>query len=328
MDSSPPRSLSAVFQRLFLGFKPPGKPGSDPVVPEVPPSGPNVKRSVLDAVIADYKHFTSDAGNLGATSRERLKSHLERIYEVEKTLPGLDQQMSDAMNPTTPSAGVVGGSASCKLPPETKEGQLPDPKGNGVPPISPDLIEPYWKKLVELYAMGLHCDVFRFGNLMASGSAERIVFVGDMDYNGQKRAVAHKDNGHNYWHAWDPKGGFAKELEEHINFLCRQMAFFVKALDDKAYPQANGKTFWENQLVILTTELDNHSNADHATDRTFHLVSPAGGKVKTNVLMTENSPQVTSVDFYETLLKGVGISDPTDFGDASKRKGLATGVLT
>ncbi|MCG5055189.1 MAG: DUF1552 domain-containing protein [Myxococcales bacterium] len=329
MDNNPPRSLAAIFQRLFVGFTPPGKPGTDPVTPPPPSSGPNLKRSVLDAVIDDYKHFTSEAGNLGATSRERIRSHLDRIYEVEKTLPGLDQQMQDAMNPTTPTGGTSGGSASCKVPASTNEGQLPDPNKNGVPPVSPDLIEAYWKKLVDLYAMGLHCDIFRFGNLMASGSAERIIFKGTMQYNGQQRSVDHGKNGHDYWHAWDPKGNsFARELDEHINFLCRQMVTFVKALDDKSYPQANGKTFWENQLVILTTELDNHSNSAHATENTFHLVSPAGGKVKTNVLLTENSPKVTYVDFYETLLKGIGINDPSDFGLAKERKGLATGVLT
>lgn len=326
IDTNPPRSLGAIFKRLFENFEPPGDPGTKP--PKEPPKGPNLKRSVLDAVIADYKHYTSEAGNLGATSRERLRSHLDRIYEVEKTLPGLDQQMQDAMNPTTPSGGGAGGSASCKVPAETKEGQLPDSSGRGVPTISPALIESYWKQMVNLYTMGLHCDLFRFGNLMASGAAERIVFKGEMEYNGQKRNLNHSKNGHDFWHAWNPSGNsFDQELDEHINFLCRQMVHFVKALDDKAYPQANGKTFWENQLVILTTELDNHSNMAHQTDRTFHLVSPAGGKVKTGVLMTENSPQVTYVDFYETLLKGIGIDNPTDFGLATDRKGLATGVL-
>lgn len=328
MDNNPPRSLGAIFERLFVGFKPPSKPGTDPTpVPEPMPSGPNLKRSVLDAVIEDYRHYTSDAGNLGATSRERIRSHLDRIYEVEKTLPGLDAQMQDAMGPGTPSGGGVGGSATCKVPAETKEGRLPDPNNNGVPPIDPTLIENYWKKMVELYAMGLHCDIFRFGNLMASGSAERIIFRGKLDYNGQVRSVEHGKNGHDYWHDWTPSNQFAKELDEHINFLCRQMVFFIKALDDANYKQANGKTFWENQLVILTTELDNHSNRDHATDRTFHLVSPAGGKVKPGVLMTESSPQVTYVDFYETLLKGIGIENPSEFGLASQRKGLATGVL-
>ncbi|MDX2019722.1 MAG: DUF1552 domain-containing protein [Deltaproteobacteria bacterium] len=321
MDTNPPRSLKAIFDRLFVGFKPPGNPGTDPVPT---PSGPNLKRSVLDAVVADYKFYTSSAGNLGATSRERIKSHLDRIYEVEKTLPGLDAQMQNATNPSGP---LSGGSSSCKVPAATNEGQLPDPNNNGVPPISPDLIESYWKKMVDLYAMGLHCDIFRFGNLMASGSAERIIFKGSMNYNGQTRSVNHGKNGHDYWHDWSPSNNFAQELEEHINFVCRQMVFFVKALDDKAYVQANGKTFWENQLVVVTTELDNHSNMDHATDRTFHLVSPAGGKIKPGVLMAESSPQVTYVDFYETLLKGFGIENPSDFGLASQRKGLATGVL-
>lgn len=323
MDNNPPRSLKAVFDRLFLGFKPPTQPGPDPG-PNPEPSAPNLKRSILDAVLDDYKFYTSAAGNLGATSRERIRSHLDRIYEVEKTLPGLDQAMNGAMNPTGP---VVGGAAACKVPPATSEGQLPDPNNNGVPPISPDLIEAFWKKMVELYAMGLHCDIFRFGNLMASGSAERIIFKGTLNYNGQQRTVSHGKNGHDYWHDWTPGYSFAKELEEHINFVCRQIVTFVKALDDKAYPQANGKTFWENQLVIVTTELDNHSNKDHATQRTFHLVSPAGGKVKTGVLMTENAAQVTYVDFYETLLKGIGIENPSDFGLAAQRKGLAADVL-
>ena len=57
----------------------PGGASTDPAVV----TERHLKRSVLDAVIGEYKHYTGAASPLGAESKAKLAVHLDNIRNVE-----------------------------------------------------------------------------------------------------------------------------------------------------------------------------------------------------------------------------------------------------
>ena len=65
-----PRDL---FERVFGTVAKAGDAADD--------NAQRLRRSVLDAVVDEYKYFTSVHSPLGATSKARVSEHLERIRE-------------------------------------------------------------------------------------------------------------------------------------------------------------------------------------------------------------------------------------------------------
>ncbi len=91
----------AIFTRLFTGTRPPPTP-TDPAA-----KLPDVRRSVLDAVLADGQSLQA---RLGAADKQRVEQHLESIRAIEKRLqtvpPGNGTTLPPACtNPITPAVG-------------------------------------------------------------------------------------------------------------------------------------------------------------------------------------------------------------------------------
>jgi len=79
----PERRPTRIFEQMFgtLTAETPSGDTDPALVKER-----HVKRSVLDAVIGEYQHYTSDASPLGAESKAKLAVHLDNIRSVEMRL--------------------------------------------------------------------------------------------------------------------------------------------------------------------------------------------------------------------------------------------------
>jgi hypothetical protein len=96
-----PREL---FERVFGAL--PGFDASDP-------RELRVQRSVLDAVVEQYKHLSGARSPLGAASKTRLSEHLDRIREYEQRAFTTDSAAARRRAPQEPAASRLlhGGAA-------------------------------------------------------------------------------------------------------------------------------------------------------------------------------------------------------------------------
>jgi len=100
----------ALFTRLFTGTRPPPNP-TDPAA-----KLPDVRRSVLDAVLADGQSLQA---RLGAVDRQRVEQHLESIRAIEKRLQTVPPGNGTTLPPacTSPTAPAVGKDTRSEAPP-------------------------------------------------------------------------------------------------------------------------------------------------------------------------------------------------------------------
>ncbi|MGF1465618.1 MAG: DUF1552 domain-containing protein [Sandaracinaceae bacterium] len=258
------------------------------------------RRSVLDAVIGDYRHFSQDAAGLSAASRRRIADHLERIREIEGRL-----FPPEGEPPVEPKG--------CAAPSGVTDPSLP--YGQEAVTIDEQLDVDTWARaqrlLADLYAMALRCDLARFGNLTFQSSGERVRQRGDYDYNGQTIRFDDQDFHHELWH----RRTFP-EVEYHTHYIMAQFAYFLSALDDPTYTDENGGTLLDNMLVMIGAELGDGSA--HNTVSTFHAISGANERFRTGGLIDVDS---SSVNLYNTCLQALGVArvmgDRTHYDEGS-----------
>ena len=118
-----------------------------------------IDRSVLDAVVEQYRHYTGPNSPLGRTSRNRIADHLERIreYETRTFSP-------DAVDPRAPGLPTRS---------ELAHGGAADPGGEGIDMKIDDLSKE-WRLMADLYAMAVELDRVRFGSLTFLAAGETI----------------------------------------------------------------------------------------------------------------------------------------------------------
>ncbi len=261
-----------------------------------PPKGPDdlkarhYDRSVLDSMLDQYQHYTSDAGGLGAGSQARIKDHLDKVRELERKLFPED--------------------IGCTIPSDPGDmpllhGQSVD-NGGGGPELFVDEWVPWWQSLADIYALAVLCDVTRFGMVMFQSGGERIRLNGDWDYNGQP--ITFNDvadsigvgGSHEYWHSYQASNANT-QMRWHTHFIMAQMAHFLSAIDDPDYADANGQTVLENALITIGTELGNGN--PHDLESVFHMVSQANGRFAPGTYDLDRS----GTDLYNTILQGHGI---------------------
>lgn len=300
---------SEVWKRLFggnLSAPPPGMDTGDAA------KWAKYQKSVLDTALEDYKHLSGEAGGLGTQSRLRIKEHMDRLRELEQAI-----QLNP--NPAAPTELPSSCSKVANVGPDPKLWEDAQSAPPNKPTIVPSNWTKYWDTMTTLYAMGLHCDLFRFGNVTFQGAAERAKFKGAYDYNGQTVMFNDSTDHHELWHAWS--GNDIAAMNWHMHFILDQSVRFLQKLDDPAYPQANGKTFLESHLLLMSTELGN--GAKHEINDVLHGVTGAGGKLKTGVV--DANARMSSVDFYNTCLEAVGVTQK--MGDLKFSKGTLSSLL-
>lgn len=254
-----------------------------------------LKRSVLDTVVDQYKHFKSVNSPLGAASKARIADHLDRIREFEARA----FSMADR-----PSHGVA-------LPPRSAipHGGPADPGGEGIDMTLNDLTTE-WRLMADLYALAIQTDRVRFGALTFLAAGERIRLTGDYMYNGEKRFefddAARLSKGgsggcsHEWWHQFNEKKSNA-DLRAHAHMKMREVAYFLGKLADENSIDANGQTILENAMLTVSTESGDgrHSDVKRELSGVFHAISGANGRFKTGRIMDVGHE---GIDVYNTML--------------------------
>jgi len=297
-----------VFERVFGTL---GDVGEDDFRKE------RLKRSVLDAVVGQYRQITGANSPLGAASKRRVADHLDKIREFEQRAYEMSARHPDSPELPPRSALLHGGEA--------------DPGGEGID-ITLDELTTEWRLMADLYALAIQTDRVRFGALTFLAAGERIRLTGDYLYNGEKRFTF--DDGaqlnasgaagcsHEWWHKFNPDKENV-QLRAHAHMKMRELAYFLGKLDNEDAVDANGKSILENMLLTISTESGDgrHSDVKRELSGVFHAITSANGRFKTGDIMEVGKE---GVDVYNTMLDAMGASDR--LGPASRDRTDVDGI--
>ncbi len=258
-----------------------------------------LKRSVLDSVVDQYKHYTGPNSPLGAASKSRVAEHLDRVREYE--------QRAFEMGRRDPRAP--------KAPPRSNlaHGGVADPGGEGID-ITLDELTSEWRLLADLYALAIQMDRVRFGAVTFLAAGERIRLKGDYEYagrkifkfddGGQRQKSGSNGCSHEWWHDFNEKKR-NEQLRAHAHMKMREVAYFLGRLDGADCKEPNGKTILENSLITISTESGDgrHNDVKRELSGVFHAVTGANGRFKTGQIMDVGAE---GIDVYNTVLKAMG----------------------
>ena len=296
-----PRDL---FQRVFGTV---GIPGAEKDVRRE-----RLKRSVLDSVVDQYKYFTGANSPLGSASKSRVKDHLDRIREYEQRAFEMKEKHPQAPDIPPPSKLLHGGVA--------------DPGGQGID-ITLEELTTEWRLMADLYALAIQTDRTRFGSLTFLAAGERIRLTGSYEYGGRKifefdDARQHNASGdqgcsHEWWHQFRPNAK-NEALRAHAHMKMRELAYFLKRLDDDESKDANGKSILENSLITISTESGDgrHNDVKRELSGVFHAITAANGRFKTGQIMDVGAE---GIDVYNTVIDGMDVKNRLGPADREHR---------
>ena len=258
-----------------------------------------LKRSVLDSVLDEYKHYLGPNSPLGATSKGRISDHFDRIREYEQRAFGVQQ----------------GGKGGPRMPARSllPHGGKADPGGEGID-ITLEQLTAEWRLLADLYAFAIQTDRARFGSITFLAAGERIRLKGTYRYGGRKifefddagqhRASGSKGCSHEWWHKFNEKKD-NEQLRAHAHMKMREVAYFLNLLAGPDAREANGKTILENSLFTISTESGDgrHNDTKRELSGVFHAISSAGGRFKTGRIL---DLKAEAIDVYNTMLTSMG----------------------
>lgn len=292
----PERRPSRIFEQLFGGIS--GKPaGGEPEPGAVAES--HMRRSVLDAVIGEYKHFTGDASPLGAASKARLAVHLDNIRNVEKRLAPVEDAIDDALAQECSLPNAVADPGT-NVPYDLDQGG----SGGSAPIIQHEDFSAAFQLQGELMALALRCDVLRFGSMLFVGSGGHVGLRGTYSALGASvnfsqdlpGTSAHDAYFHN--NRWD-------KCRLHAHYCNANLASALLSMDDPNYLEANGKTVLDNTLVIIGTDYGGGgTSTGHTPEGVFHAVAGGNGHFRPGF----NDKVYNVIDLYETILKPYRLS--------------------
>jgi hypothetical protein len=256
------------------------------------------RRSVLDAVLDQYRSWTGGASPLGAAEKAKLADHLEQIRTYEtRAFP----------EPVEPGDG-----GGCPIPNrpaalDILNGQAPDPEGEGID-IDLDPWVSWWRLMVDIFVLAVRCDRTRFGGVMFQSAGERIRLKGAYDYDGRRiyDFDDRRDRGrggsggcsHEFWHRYD-RNGANPEMRHHTHFIMAQVAYFLDRM--KGETDVDGGNLLDNSLITVSTELGDGN--PHNLESVFHAVTSAGGRFKPGT----HDVDAEGLDLYNTILGAYGI---------------------
>lgn len=248
------------------------------------------RKSVLDLVGSEYEAVK--AAGYPASTVSLIDDHLTILRGVEKRINDLADK---------------GSANACVLPaagPDTdaKNGSL-----NGYMQHWDTL----WPLIVDIYVAGLRCDLFRFGNLILTNGGDEF----SHSFGGNEAEDIHGDWFHQYDGVGDEKTTkYNSGVEAIIQWEWEHIAYFLKQMNDSAFPDANGKTLLDNSTTFMGTEI---ATLPHGNENLTYVLAGAQGRFKQGV---QEMGGRTDVDMYQTILKAFNID--TKFGDQAHATGL------
>jgi len=292
----PERRPTRIFEQLFSG-RMTGTTATDPAAV----TEKHLKRSVLDAIIGEYKHYTSDASPLGAASKAKLGVHLDNIRNVETRLAPAEKAVGDAITQETKNCKVPTGvtDVGTNVPYDLAQGGA----GGSAPIIQQTDFSAAFKLQGELMALALRCDVLRFGSMVFVGSGDHVGLRGTYSALGQSVNFSQDLPGTSphdfYFHNnhWD-------KCRLHAHMCITALASALTAFDDPNYLEANGKTLLDNTLIVLGTDYGGGgTTTGHIPEGVFHAIAGGNGHFRSGFY----DKVYNIADLYETALKPYGL---------------------
>jgi hypothetical protein len=271
-----PKALFADFFGKAPGGMPlpPPMPAGTPAAPPQPTPDQKLATSILDTVVAQYQFYMSDASNLSLGSRRKIADHLDAVRVLENRIAGTS--LADQGGPNK----VMG----CSTPavPGANLYVSVHHAGAGTGPTLPavDLLTSY-KVMADTFAMGVACDLFRFGYVEMCCAGDGFTMTGPYTVAGQVVDMTTGGETHGTNHAMgdNPMPG-APSLTRagwNTHFFLECCSYMMQQLDK--YVDPNGQTILDNAFVLLGTDL----GTNHVGDSVFYGVSKAGGKFKPGI---------------------------------------------
>jgi hypothetical protein len=283
-----PKALFATF----FGAAPGGAPMSTPTGPT---PDQKLATSILDTVVAQYKFYSSDASNLSASSRAKLSDHLDAVRQLEAKIQGT------SLVTAGPGAGKL---ASCGTPKAPDAGVYVSKHHNGASSggnvVAADFVSSF-KVMSDVYAMGVACDLFRFGYTVACCAGDGLTFTGPYNVAGQTIDMGPVGETHDTNHAMgdNPTAGSPALVKQgyHSHLFLECCSYIMQQLDK--VQDANGQSVFANSFVMLGTDL----GTNHTGKGVFYAVNTAGGKFKPGVYDVKG----TLLDFLTTCKVAMGL---------------------
>jgi hypothetical protein len=284
----PERRPTRIFEQMFGGATPTGTPMDPAAI-----TARHMKRSVLDVVIGEYKHFMGDASPLGADSKAKLSVHLDNIRNVEQRLAPTDMSIGTAI------------AQECKTPtPVTDPGKdVPNDlaqggAGGSAPIIAHEDFAAAFQVQGKLMALALRCDIVRFGSMLFVGSGGHVGLRGTYSALGTNVNFTQDLQGTSphdaYFHnnRWD-------KCRLHAHYCIANLAGVLRSLDDASALEANGKTVLDNTLVVIGTDYGGGgTSTGHIPEGVFHAIAGGHGRFKPGFY----DSVYNIIDVYETAL--------------------------
>ncbi len=286
----PIKRPSEVFKTLFGGMAPTAPPIDTQSIGQARRKG-EISRSILDAVVGEYRFLTGDASYLGQSSKQKIAHHLDRIREVERQLVPADAAVANIERAAAACGPPVAGDPDL-------DGNSYDLKGatdRAAPRLSLATFEKVIRLQADLLALGLRCDLVRFGSFLCESSGGHFKFTGTYQALGGKIDF----NGDNSEHAdfWHDNRPAQARICTHL--FQSQLAYLLGLLDDPAFPEKDGRTLLDNTVAMVGTEV----GWNHDLTQVFHAVAGGQGRFRPGFY----DDKVNCVDIYNTVLEGFNI---------------------
>jgi hypothetical protein len=240
--------------------------------------GPNLQKSVLDALLADYERVNA---KLGASDRALLDAHLTLLRQVEARMQSTGSTGTACTTPTNPAE-------------------------------SGDIYYPDLRKLakdhIDVLVGALRCDATRVVTLAFGASGTEGPFDWDPIKVSYFHEVAHRDGAY----TTDPKGDHFRVRNWHA----QQVAYLLQQLD--ATTEGDGTLLdhtlvaWLPELGYYPTTIGGGSPNTHLRDQVSALLFGGSGFFKTGTMV-----DLGKAHYHNLLLtmgQAMGYSDLTTFG--------------
>lgn len=290
--ATPPQDPVELFRVLFGAAPAPLPRSADGSIDPADLRELALRRSVLDALSEQYRHFSSPAGGLGAASRERIKNHFEQVR-------GLELEVAGALGETgAPTRAVL----SACVPPEPP-GTVWAPHRRADDATGIQLTVQQFTQEIQLmarlFALGVACDRIRFGSFVVLSAGERIQLTGDYHYQDELVATfADQETSHEYWHRDE-----LDRCRPHLHLVFAQIAYLLEQLDQI---EEGEQRVLDTALLTIATESGQGRHVNGELRDVLHIFGSAGGRVRVG---SGDFLDVTTsgVELYNTLLAAHGV---------------------
>jgi hypothetical protein len=226
--------------------------------------------SILDTVVGQYQFYMSDASNLTIGSRAKIADHLEAIRQLENRIAG--GSLLGQSGPSKVTACAAPGAPNPNLYVSVHHNGA----ASGPAVAAADLLTSY-KAMADLLAMGVGCDLLRFGYMIMGCGGDGFTLTGPYTVDGQVVDMGAAGNTHAVNHILGDVAvpGIALTYQGwHTHFFLECCSYMIQQLDK--YIDPNGQSILDNSLVMLGTDLEGAVTGTSV----FYGMSRANGKFK------------------------------------------------